>query len=98
MINSVKSSDSFNDPRDDQRSPHKPPEDGSENAPSGARAPSGGADIRLVIEEDGASGALLYKLIDRATGEVVSAISRDELIKMGADPLYSAGKVIDTTA
>jgi flagellar protein FlaG len=101
MINTVKSSGSFDDPRDDprddQRSPHKPPEREGEAAtsakPTGARA-----DVRLVIEQDPASGALVYKLIDRSTGEVVSEISRDDLIKMGSDPLYSAGKVIDTTA
>ena len=97
MFNTVKLSGSLNDPRDDQRPPRKPPEkEGEALAPS--KPTSHQADVRLLIEEDAASGVLIYKMIDRDTGEVVSEVSRDDLVKMGADPLYSAGKVINTKA
>jgi hypothetical protein len=55
-------------------------------------------DVRLVIEPDAGGEALFYKLIDRTTGEVVSTVSRDDLIKMGADPTYTAGAAISTKA
>jgi hypothetical protein len=56
------------------------------------------ADVRLVIEADATGQGLLYKQIDRATGEVVSTVSREALLKMGADPRYAAGAVVDTKA
>jgi hypothetical protein len=97
MINTVKSSTLLGDPRDDQRSPRKPPEGEADAAPA-AKSPSPEQDVRLVIEEDRARAVLIYKLIDRATGEVISEVSRDDLMKMGADPLYTAGRVINTKA
>jgi hypothetical protein len=97
MINTIKSGTHLNDPRDDQRPPRKPPEAEATASPSPpAKSTAVQPDVRLLIEE--AEGVLIYKLIDRATGDVVSIVSRDDLMKMGADPLYTAGKVISTQA
>ena len=54
------------------------------------------ADLRLVIEEDRASGLFIYKTIDRCTGDVVLVLPREELIR--AADAYAAGLVIDTKA
>ena len=97
MINTVKSGVPLDDPRDDRRPPRKPLD--VDAADCATQQPVDiHPDVRLVIEEDKASGVLTYKLIDRTTGRVVSQTSRDDLVKMGADPLYIAGKVIDTKA
>jgi len=56
------------------------------------------ADVRLVIEADAKGAGFLYKQINRTTGEVVSTVSRDALLKMGADPRYAAGAVVNTKA
>jgi flagellar protein FlaG len=55
-------------------------------------------DYRLVIEEDPAARTFVYKTIDRATGQVVSQIPREQLLKLKEDPLYTAGDVLKTKA
>ncbi len=55
-------------------------------------------DFRLVIEHNIERSVLVYKLINRATGEVMSEISRDDVVKLITDPSYRAGSVIDTRA
>jgi hypothetical protein len=57
-----------------------------------------GRNLRMVVENDAAKGGLIYKWVDRDTGEVVSEMSRDDLAKISADPSYSAGAWLDTTA
>jgi len=100
MINTVKASAHLGDPRDDRRPARQHPEMDAEmtSGPTPKSAPSLHADVRLLIEQDDQRGGLTYKLVDRATGEVVSVVSREELIKISADPSYTAGKVIDTKA
>ncbi|MBU2136050.1 MAG: flagellar protein FlaG [Alphaproteobacteria bacterium] len=56
------------------------------------------ADLRLIIEEDAAVGAYVYKTIDRHTGEVVSQIPREEVLKMRDRPEYEVGDVVSTKA
>jgi flagellar protein FlaG len=56
------------------------------------------ADLRLIIEEDQASGSYVYKTINRATGEVVQQFPRDDLLKLHAERQYTAGSVIRTKA
>jgi flagellar protein FlaG len=56
------------------------------------------ADLRLVIEEDQASGAYVYKTVNRRTGEVVQQIPREEVLRMRDDIAYLAGGVIRTKA
>lgn len=53
---------------------------------------------RLVIEEDQATGAFVYKTIDRNTGEVVLQFPREEVLKLKEQKDYKAGAVIRTTA
>ncbi|WP_374570051.1 flagellar protein FlaG [Phenylobacterium sp.] len=56
------------------------------------------ADLRLVIEENGHTGTFVYKTIDRRTGEVVSQIPREEVLKMQHAEGYESGTVIKTQA
>jgi flagellar protein FlaG len=56
------------------------------------------ADLRLIIEEDPASEAIIYKIVNRRTGEVVQQFSRDALLKLREDADYNAGGVIRTKA
>jgi flagellar protein FlaG len=63
---------------------------------SGAGAPDQ-VDMRLVIEMDQASGSYVYKTINRITGEVVSQLPRDEVLRMRAEGA-PAGAVIRTKA
>jgi len=54
------------------------------------------ADLRLVIEEDEATGAFVYKTLDRRTGEVVQQLPRESVLKAMASDDYSPGLVVDT--
>ncbi len=93
MISTIKSTAHYDDPSD-RRSP-KWQEERDGGQPQ--REPQPGRDIRLLIEADD-QGVLTYRLVDRASGAVISVVSREELLKMVSDPAYSAGKVINTTA
>lgn len=53
-------------------------------------------DTRLVIEMDRASGAYVYKTINRQTGEVMSQLPRAEVLKLRDGGDYAAGAVIRT--
>ena len=55
-------------------------------------------DLRLVIEEDHASGTYVYKTVNWRTGEVVQQIPREEVLRMRDDTTYLAGGVIRTKA
>jgi flagellar protein FlaG len=54
------------------------------------------ADLRLVIEEDKATGAFVYKTLDRRTGEVVQQLPRESVLKAMASDTYNPGQVVDT--
>lgn len=56
------------------------------------------ARYRLVIEQGGAKGVFIYKILDRETGEVVRQLPRDEVARIGDQSTYAAGAVIDTRA
>ena len=56
------------------------------------------ADLRLVIEEDKASGSYVYKTVNRATGEVVLQLPRDDVLKLRDAASYIAGDVIRAKA
>ena len=68
------------------RAPAVSPVQAAEPAPS----------LRLVIEEDAGSGQFVYKTMDRVTGEVVSQLPREDVIKMGRDAAYQPGDLIET--
>jgi flagellar protein FlaG len=61
-----------------------------------AREPA--QDLRLIIEEDEATGAFIYKTYDRATGEMVQQLPREEVLRMRADETYAAGALVDAKA
>jgi flagellar protein FlaG len=54
------------------------------------------ADLRLVIEEDKASGSYVYKTVDPITGKVISQMPREQLLKMREAPDYSPGSIVDS--
>jgi flagellar protein FlaG len=54
------------------------------------------ADLRLVIEDDKAAGSYVYVTINSVTGEVVSQVPREQLLKMREDPGYQPGAVVDS--
>lgn len=56
------------------------------------------ARYRLVIEQEPEAGVYVYKTLDRITGEVISQLPREEVVRMRQDPGYTAGKVISTRA
>ncbi len=56
------------------------------------------ANARLVIEQDQASGAYVYKTLDRITGEVLRQFPREDVLKMLDHHRYVAGDVIKTRA
>jgi len=55
-------------------------------------------DLRLVIEEDQASGSYIYKTVNRITGQVILQLPRDQLLKLHDDEAYVAGQVIRAKA
>lgn len=54
--------------------------------------------VRLVIEEDPASGAFVYKTLDWVTGEVIRQLPREDILKTLRAQNYTAGSVIKTQA
>ncbi|MDO9336524.1 MAG: hypothetical protein EON95_13285 [Caulobacteraceae bacterium] len=54
------------------------------------------ADLRLVIEEDEATGAFVYKTLDRRTGEVIQQLPRESVLKAMSSEDYSPGMVLNT--
>ena len=55
-------------------------------------------DLRLVIEQDDASGAFVYKTVDRRTGETLQQFPREEILRMRDGPDYEIGDVFDGQA
>lgn len=58
-------------------------------------APRQNADLRLIIEEDQASGTFIYKTLDRRTGEIVKQFPREQVIRLKDTASYAPGDVID---
>jgi flagellar protein FlaG len=56
------------------------------------------ADMRLVIEEDKASGLYVYKTVNRLTGEVVQQLPREQVLQLKDQIDYEAGSVVRTKA
>ena len=67
-------------------------------APGGSAPAEPQADLRLVIEEDTVSGSYIYKTVNRATGEVVLQLPRDDVLKLRDNASYLAGHVIRAKA
>ena len=72
-----------------------------ESAPSGEAPEAIGpepVEMRLVIEEDQATGSYVYKTINRTTGEVLQQLPRAEVLKLKEELKYAAGTIIRTEA
>ncbi len=52
--------------------------------------------LRLVIEEDKATGSYIYKTVDPRTGKVISQIPREQLLTIRENLNYAPGQVIDS--
>ncbi len=55
-------------------------------------------DLRLIIEESEEAGGLVYIIVDRRTGKVVSRLSREEVLRLREKSNYAAGAVFDGKA
>lgn len=76
------------------------PQPAGKPAQAEATAPKGPEpdELRLVIEEDRTSGTYVYKTINRLTGEVVSQLPREDVLKLRDRLEYAAGQVVKTSA
>ena len=54
------------------------------------------SDLRLIIEEEGEG--VIYTIVDRRTGKVVSRLSREEVLRLRQKSDYAAGAVFDGQA
>jgi flagellar protein FlaG len=53
------------------------------------------ADTRLVIEDDKAAGSYVYVTIDPVTGQVISQIPREQLLKLREASDYTPGSIVN---
>jgi flagellar protein FlaG len=74
------------------------PEQGSASRPAPAVPATDPVDLRLIIEEDKASGTYVYKTVNRVTGEVILQLPREAILKMREGSEYVAGVVVRTKA
>lgn len=78
----------------------KSPDEAADSAASDpvSADPLDSTDMRLIIEDGSADGALIYKTLDGRTGKVVQTLGRDQVLKMREGGDYVAGQVIKTRA
>lgn len=67
---------------------------GTQQKAPAASGPQPG-DLRLVIEEDPASGAYIYKTVDRRTGDVLQQFPREDVLRFKQAEHYDPGEVFD---
>lgn len=94
MQNSIATVAATSDPPAGQ-TPSRRPESAAPERPSPIEEP---ADLRLVIEEDKATGSYVYKTVNRTTGEVILQLPRAEVLKLRDAVSYVAGQMIRTKA
>jgi flagellar protein FlaG len=74
-------------------SPARPtPADGSNSSKQPVDASQDEADLRLVIEEGGVAGSYVYKTVNRVTGEIVSQLPREEVLRMRDAAKYGSDR------
>lgn len=95
MQNKVATYAATSDPTLGRQTVTPPPEGG---AIAGPAPTADQTDLRLIIEEDKASGSYVYKTVNRVTGEVVLQLPRDDVLRMRSSADYVAGEVIRTKA
>jgi flagellar protein FlaG len=96
MENKVAAFAATPDPTFGQKPAPQRPDPGTK-ADSAAQSPDP-VDMRLVIEEDKASGSYIYKTVNRLTGEVIQQLPRDQILKLRDQVAYEAGDVVRTKA
>jgi flagellar protein FlaG len=96
MENKVAAFAATPDPTFGQKSPSLGPASAPTPRQTGSVADQ--ADLRLVIEEDQASGSYIYKTVVRQTGEIIQQLPRAELLKLRDTARYAAGVLIRTKA
>jgi flagellar protein FlaG len=65
-------------------------------AATSSSQPASDPSQRLVISEGAETGVYVYTILDRATGQVMVQIPREEVVKMGSRSSYTAGQVLNT--
>jgi hypothetical protein len=53
---------------------------------------------RLVIQQDPVTGAWIYTVTDRDTGEVIARLSREDVARLGLKSDYAAGALVKAKA
>ena len=53
---------------------------------------------RLVIEKDSVCGSFVYKTVDRATGETVTQLPSEAVLRLKDSAGYAAGSLVDDRA
>lgn len=69
----------------------------SSNAPQAAPAQSQ-PDLSLEIVDDKAAGEMVYKTVNRATGEVVNQYPNEALVRLREASSYAPGGLVRTSA
>ena len=95
MQNSIATVAATSDPPAGQTPPQRRPESA---APERQTPAEEAVDLRLVIEEDKATGSYIYKTVNRETGEVITQLPRAEILKLRETVTYAAGQVIRAKA
>jgi len=54
--------------------------------------------LRLVVEPKTGAQGYTYKLFDRVTGQLLIELPREEASRIGGDPTYAAGQVLNAKA
>jgi flagellar protein FlaG len=58
--------------------------------------PPSPAELRLVIDFDETANTFVYKSIDRVTGEVVSQLPREDVLRLTSHNSYRPGRLINS--
>lgn len=96
MDNKVASFAATQDPTFGQRPAPQRPDPGSPvERPVPSQDP---VDMRLVIEEDKATNSYVYKTVNRATGEVIQQLPREQVLQLREQLDYEAGDVVRAKA
>lgn len=74
------------------------PQQESSKGPAPAPPAADQSDLRLIIEEDKATGTYVYKTVNRVTGEVILQLPREQILKMREESKYVAGVVVRAKA
>jgi flagellar protein FlaG len=80
------------------QSAQAPPSAGSATNPTSPAQSASNSGLRLVIEDDKAAGCFVYMTVNPITGEVVSQVPREQLLKMRTNPDYTPGSIINSVS